>query len=143
MIYLLHSDVRLGGAGSSGAQHYLGFAHDERIVTRLWEHIYGASTPAIVRAFRERGANLEVVALWPNGQRALERYLKRLGHLPQRCYICMGRAAPPELASLPAGIVRPREFSFNRRAASAAIRLLDAVAEGPGAPTPLAGAERE
>lgn len=88
MIYLLHSTVPLHRAGTVAVQHYLGYCDDDRLDLRLAEHRSGRSKVAIVRAFNEKGADLVLVKTWPGGTQALERYLKRNGHISKHCPLC-------------------------------------------------------
>lgn len=88
MLYLLHANKRLGGAGSAGAQHYLGWSTLGEWRYRIAEHQHGTAKCAITRAFHEISANLTLVYVRWDGGLAEERYLKKNGHLPEFCPIC-------------------------------------------------------
>lgn len=90
MIYLLHSSVRLGGAGSSGAQHYLGSCRDGELAKRIRQHQAGTGAK-ITRAFVQAGAVLTLVHTWPGRSWAEERRLKRTGHASRFCPLCSDR----------------------------------------------------
>lgn len=91
MIYLLHFTVHLGGSGSSGADHYLGWCPEDGLEDRLQRHHTLTHGAAITRAVLEQGGDLVLVRTWPNGGKALERYLKNNGHLAKHCPICRGK----------------------------------------------------
>jgi len=117
MIYLLHSTVRLGTPGRGGACHYLGHTADNRLEERLHEHMSGRSRIAIIRAFVERGADLILARVWDGGTPALERYLKRAGHIDELCPICRvanGKAQPNVQGLLPLGLA-PLSVSHLKR----------------------------
>ena len=88
MIYLLHSNVRLGTPGRGGAQHYLGLCLDSRLEQRMVDHLRNRNSAKIVQAYLERGATLTLARTWPEGTQALERYLKRQGHISDLCPVC-------------------------------------------------------
>jgi len=88
-VYLIHSDIELGTGVKGRAQHYLGYAEDYRLWQRLSEHaLVGSTNPAIIRAFLSRGATLRLVRVWPDGGRALEKYLKSMGQQRRLCPVC-------------------------------------------------------
>lgn len=97
MIYLLHSTVPLGGQGRAGARHYLGSCLEDRLELRMFEHLTGKSGVKIVHAYLEAGATLILARTWPDGSRALERYLKRMGHFSDLCPICRRESGRPPL----------------------------------------------
>ena len=105
MLYLIHfQGGRLGGEGSKGASHYLGWASDRpgALKHRLREHRTGQGA-AITRAAVERGLTLDLADVLP-GDRHEERRLKRAGHIPERrCPVCKAeRHADRNRAARPA-----------------------------------------
>lgn len=88
MLYLLHSDKKLGTRGSSSASHYLGFCMEQNLWQRLSEHQSHRSNVAIVEAFLRKGARLTLVRVWPGASRWDERRLKVGGHLKLYCPLC-------------------------------------------------------
>lgn len=104
MIYLLHSDHKIGSAGSNSAEHYLGYCEDSQLWRRMHAHLTGKSRVPIIEAFKSAGGTLYLVRVWPEGGRSLERHLKRLGHFKKHCPVCLGwlpldRAVSIEVAS--------------------------------------------
>lgn len=102
MIYLLHSTVALGTTGRNASNHYIGYCEDGFLWQRMVDHVKGHSSAAIVRAFREAGAMLYLVRIWPDGGRGLERHLKDRGHYKAHCPICQGYASPENSVSIEA-----------------------------------------
>lgn len=91
MIYLLHFSEPLGDPGRPrmSAQHYVGFARDERdVAARLAEHRAGRGA-RITAAVVARGGSLRLARRLP-GTRADERRIKRRGHFARYCPICAG-----------------------------------------------------
>ena len=81
-LYLLHFSRRLRHAG-----HYLGYADD--VERRVAEHLAaGSKASPLVRAAIAAGAAVELVRTWPEGDRTLERRLKRHNHGPRLCPVC-------------------------------------------------------
>ena len=78
--YLIHFDRPLGHA-----QHYLGYARD--VSARLADHRagYGARLMQVVA---EQGITWRLARTWPQGDRTLERRLKRWHKSCQLCPIC-------------------------------------------------------
>lgn len=89
-VYLLHFDKNLGGKGRASARHYLGWVNGNRgdVRRRVLEHLNGVSRPKIIQAFWQIGAHGTLVHLWPGGDRALERRLKRNGRYSDYCRLC-------------------------------------------------------
>lgn len=80
-LYLLHFTPRYRHAG-----HYLGWALD--IERRVGEHMRGgAHASPLVRA-AARDGRVGLVRVWVNGDRTLERRLKRQGGLSRHCPVC-------------------------------------------------------
>lgn len=88
MVYLLHLTVGLRRPNGTVATHYLGYCREDRLDERLAEHRSGRSRVAFLRAALARGAELLLVATWPQGGPALERYLKGRKQLSHHCDIC-------------------------------------------------------
>jgi hypothetical protein len=81
-LYLLHFDPPYRHAG-----HYLGFA--ESIEARLAQHrAGGVKSSPLVRAALGAGSTVIHVRTWPEGDRTLERRLKRQGGLSRHCPNC-------------------------------------------------------
>jgi hypothetical protein len=89
-VYLIHFDVPLGDLSNprGRAQHYLGYTDD--LAARLEAHA-GGNGSAIMAAVSEAGIVWRLVRTW-DGDRALERQLKRQHNAPRLCPLCrMGR----------------------------------------------------
>jgi predicted GIY-YIG superfamily endonuclease len=82
-VYLLHLNRPLGHA-----RHYLGYA--ERLEARLAHHRNGTGA-RFTQVLREQGIDWVVVHTW-EGDRELERKLKRQHHSPRLCPLCNARA---------------------------------------------------
>ena len=80
-VYLLHFSERFKHAG-----HYLGFAED--LEARLERHRAGRGA-RLVEVITEAGLDFQLVRTW-NGDRVLERQLKRQKNGPRLCPICKG-----------------------------------------------------
>jgi hypothetical protein len=81
-LYLIHLEPRYAHAG-----HYLGYADD--IARRVREHGGGhARSSPLLRAARAAGSRLTVTRVWEDGDRVLERRLKRGGGLSRHCPTC-------------------------------------------------------
>ena len=85
-VYLLHFTHRLGNPATphGEAQHYIGTSHDPE--TRLHDHLTGTAA-AITRAAVHHGAQLLIVRTW-EGDRQVERRLKRRKEAPRLCPLC-------------------------------------------------------
>lgn len=85
-LYLLHFEPRYRHAA-----HYLGYADDVR--RRVHEHAAGGSKSSpLVRALLAAGGRFWLAAIVVDGDRTLERRLKRRHGLGRICPIC--RATP-------------------------------------------------
>jgi len=84
-IYLLHFDPPVGHA-----RHYIGWAKDAE--ARLREHKAGRGgrLPAVAA---ERGHTITIVRTW-QGDRAMERKLKRRHEAPRMCPVCRANGEP-------------------------------------------------
>lgn len=81
-LYLLHIEPRYEHAG-----HYLGYA--DNIARRVREHLLPAANGSpLVRAALDAGSDVLVARLWLDGDRKLERRLKRQGGLSRHCPTC-------------------------------------------------------
>ncbi|MFZ5915532.1 MAG: endonuclease [Chloroflexota bacterium] len=91
-VYLLHFDRPIGDPANprGQAQHYLGYADD--LDARIERHRAGNGA-AIVRAVNQAGIGWTVARVWPDGDRDLERRLKRRHDGPGLCPICRKNGA--------------------------------------------------
>ena len=71
--YLLHFDQPY--PAGKRPQHYLGYARN--VATRVAHHAAGTSGARLPAVMREAGIGFTVARVWPDGDRALERRLKR------------------------------------------------------------------
>ncbi len=87
-VYLLHFDRPIGNPGNprGQARHYIGYALD--LEARLEAHRQGNGS-ALMAAVAQAGISWQVARTWPDGDRALERQLKRLKAAPRLlCPLC-------------------------------------------------------
>lgn len=84
-IYLLHFSHRVGHA-----QHYIGWAMEGGLFKRLAQHESGngRATP-LIRALIASGGRFRLARVW-DGDRHMERRLKRRKGARQLCPICRG-----------------------------------------------------
>lgn len=78
-VYLLHFSRRHFHAG-----HYLGYAED--VDERVKEHTAGRGA-RLTQVVTDAGIGLELVRVWENGDRKLERHLKRQKQATRLCPI--------------------------------------------------------
>lgn len=84
-LYLLHFDPRYRHAG-----HYLGFAED--INARVRQHVTGSRKASpLVSAAVGAGCTVTLARTWPEGDRTLERRLKRHHQIARHCPLCPPR----------------------------------------------------
>lgn len=83
-VYLLHFSERYKHAG-----HYLGYTED--LEARLAKHKAGNGA-RLVEVITEAGLDFQLVRTW-NGDRVLERQLKRQKNGPRLCPICKGETS--------------------------------------------------
>jgi hypothetical protein len=84
-LYLLHFDPPYKHAG-----HYLGYGND--VWQRMHEHRHTQSKSSpLVRAALANGSTVVLARIWRNGDRTLERRLKRQGGLSRHCPFCRVR----------------------------------------------------
>jgi predicted GIY-YIG superfamily endonuclease len=82
-VYLLHFSEPL-----HHARHYLGFSND--LEKRLRLHKAGWNNDArLLQVLRARDISFQLARIWPDGDRALERRLKRQHNSPRLCPICI------------------------------------------------------
>jgi hypothetical protein len=105
MLYLLHSTVAIGGNGSAGARHYVGYCREGTELNRLEQHRKRKSKSKLVHAFLDRGGELLLARIWRGATREDERWVKKNGHLARFCPLCLGD---------PAGLVDGKPW-VNRR----------------------------
>lgn len=86
-VYLLHFSAPV--CVTRPARHYLGYADDGRVETRLREHRTGQGA-RITAAASARGIELTVVRVWVGATRHDERRLKRRKEAPRMCPLCRG-----------------------------------------------------
>jgi len=84
-VYLIHFSGKLGSKKHS-AQHYLGFTSGS-VADRVQRHIKGNGS-AICREAAKRNFTFYVTRIWREGNRELERRIKRGHNLPRFCPIC-------------------------------------------------------
>lgn len=82
LIYLLHFDQPVGRA-----RHYLGITKAERLPKRMREHQVG-NAASLTRLAGSRSIGWTLAGLWPTDDPALEKKMKRAGHLNHRCSEC-------------------------------------------------------
>ncbi len=87
-VYLIHFDRPLGDLDNprGQARHYLGYSDD--LQARLARHREGNGA-AIMAAVARAGIDWTVARTW-NGDRGLERRLKKGHNSPRLCPICQG-----------------------------------------------------
>lgn len=80
VVYLLHFSEYY-----HHARHYIGYTTslDERLDAHN-----GGTGAKLIKAIREKGLSFEVVRVWENGSRKLERQLKRQKNSKRFCPIC-------------------------------------------------------
>lgn len=83
-VYLLHFHQPI--SSSSTCQHYLGWA--KHLDARIEYHRKGRSGVRLLEVAYERGIGFDVVRVWSDGDRALERRLKNWHKSWQLCPVC-------------------------------------------------------
>jgi hypothetical protein len=145
MLYLLHAVRPVGGTGSNGAQHYLGYsASPLTLMRRVWRHRQGHGACLTRAMVRLSGQRLLLANVW-KGTREDERYLKRRHQLSVLCPICNPHA-PIGSVSTPLPPLRSPAYKqlWPRRAwgsggALRAIRQTLSATSCPVAPPPANG----
>jgi hypothetical protein len=87
-LYLLHASSPLMKGNGPGAQHYLGYSHDERVLVRVWEHLAGRSYVGLIQAFHNQGIELTCAAIWLGATLEDEKFVKSTRHINRFCPIC-------------------------------------------------------
>lgn len=140
MLYLLHAKLPVGGAGSNGAQHYLGWTPSRSsLALRLWLHRSGRGARLTQAFVRLPDQELLLANVWEGG-RTEERLLKNRHHLGLLCPVCNPHA-PTGSVSTP--LPPPHSRAYKRRSprharetggASRAIRQMQAATLCPPEP---------
>src|SRR5688500_6719754 len=81
-VYLLHFSPAYKHAG-----HYTGYAAD--VMPRVYAHLHGKGA-RLTQVAKDAGCTLLLVRIWEDGDRALERKLKRWHGSGALCPICRG-----------------------------------------------------
>jgi len=88
-VYLLHISPPY-----EHARHYMGYA--DNILARLKEHRAGRGA-RLTQVAVDAGCTLVLARTWEDGDRKLERRLKRRKEAPKLCPICNGEHAQMDL----------------------------------------------
>jgi hypothetical protein len=143
MLYLLHSTVAVGGSGSSGARHYVGYCREGNELKRLEQHRKRKSGSNLVKAFLDNGGELLLARTWRGATRKDERWIKTNGHLARFCPICKNDQSHL-LDGLPWATRRPRRSSKQpsteprTKSGGASRPLSQTTATSQGGPSPVA-----
>jgi hypothetical protein len=97
VVYLLHFDRWLGTPGKGGARHYMGWAHTDRVATRIYSHERGWSQVPLLRAAHRKGIGFVVAREWVGATPADEKRWKKNGGIARKCPLCRGRQDYPEV----------------------------------------------
>lgn len=91
MVYLLHFDRPIGNPNNphGSAQHYIGFS---TIGDRRIERHEKGDGSALTRACKAVGIGVNLVRTWPDGDRDLEKKLKRSKNAKRYCPVCKWQA---------------------------------------------------
>lgn len=81
-VYLIHFSCPY-----KHAQHYVGYAVD--VEKRFAQHKSGRGA-RLLKVLIANGINFEIARVWPEGDRALERQIKRKRNARALCPICGG-----------------------------------------------------
>lgn len=81
MVYLIHFDKPY-----KHARHYIGYTED--LEQRMHEHELGTKGARLLQVVRDAGINFKVVRTWPEGDRILERHLKKMKKSSAYCPVC-------------------------------------------------------
>jgi hypothetical protein len=143
MLYLLHATLPVGGTGSNGAQHYLGYSPSPSTVAlRVQKHRQGAGACLTQAMMRMRGQQLILANVW-QGTRHDERTLKNRHQLSVLCPVCNPHA-PIGTVNTPLPSLRSPAYKqlWPRRARGTggvlqAIRQTQAATSCPPAPPPV------
>jgi predicted GIY-YIG superfamily endonuclease len=83
MVYLIHFSQKL-----HHAQHYIGFVEDD-LVRRIELHLSNRGAK-LLAAVNNNGIHWQVVRIWMDGDRQLERWLKNYKKSRCFCPVCCG-----------------------------------------------------
>ena len=98
-VYLIHFDKPISTQHTT--QHYIGYAAD--VEKRLEAHQNGTGA-RLTAVANERGITYQVVRIWSDGDRTLERRLKNQKNARRYCPVCQGwHAAQTEMRLDPDG----------------------------------------
>jgi hypothetical protein len=142
MLYLLHSALRVGGTGRSGAQHYLGYSPSlSTLALRVQQHRQGRGACLTRAMMLVCGQRLLLTNVW-EGTRKDERTLKNRHQLSVLCSVCNPHAPIgsvsmplPPLHSPAYRLLWPRR-AWGTGGALRAIRQTQAVTSSPPVPHP-------
>jgi predicted GIY-YIG superfamily endonuclease len=82
IVYILHFEPSI-----KHAQHYCGITRTPLFERRMREHISGSGA-SLTRAAASQGSRFFVARTWSTDDAALEKRLKRSGHLRAHCIMC-------------------------------------------------------
>lgn len=95
MVYLIHFDSPYPRDSRASVRHYLGYSASGRsgrgMIRRRLDHHANGRGSRFMRAVSLRGIGWRVVRTWWEGDRTLERNIKRSKNLPRYCPICNGK----------------------------------------------------
>lgn len=83
MVYLLHFHTRYKHAG-----HYIGYAETPATFERRISHHRAGSGSRLCKVAADAGIGFEVAQVWDDGDRTLERILKKRHGASRFCPIC-------------------------------------------------------
>lgn len=107
MVYLFHFNQRI--SHNHTTQHYIGFG--ETYARIAVQRKGGPNAARLLQVARERGIGFQVVRIWQDGDRTLERQLKNRKNAKRLCPICAALAKlNAELDAITLDNVEPLEF---------------------------------
>jgi hypothetical protein len=142
MLYLFHSVLPVGGTGSNGAQHYLGYSPSRlTLAQRVQKHRDGRGACLTRAMMRVPGQRLLLANVW-EGTRLDERTLKNRHQLSVLCPVCNPNAPSgsvtgplPPLHSPAYKLLWPRR-AWGTGGVLRAIRRMHSATSCPVAPPP-------
>jgi predicted GIY-YIG superfamily endonuclease len=112
MLYLLHATLPVGGTGSNGARHYLGYSPSPSTLTRrVHAHRNGRGAHLTKALACVPGQRLLLANVW-EGDRNHERLLKSLAQLWRVCPLCNPKAPG---GSVTTPLPPPHKRAYRRR----------------------------
>jgi hypothetical protein len=145
MLYLLHATLPVGGTGSNGAQHYLGYSPSPAtLALRLQRHREGRGACLTRAMMQVSGQKLLLANVW-EGTREDERTLKRRRNMSALCPICNPDAPSGSVTTPLPSLHSPAYKQLWRRrvwgtgGALRVIRQMRARTSCPPAPPPASG----